>query len=766
MQDLVARLGVSPATIRRDLAELSDAGLVRRVHGGAAPPSAVEIDRPYEEVADDAATAKRAIARRAAELVREGDTVLLDIGTTTGALAHELRGRRVTVVTPSLAVLDELRGDPVVDVVVLGGFLRRAYHSLVGPLTEEALRRVRASTVFLGASGIDAEGWVLDTTSVEVPTKRGLLEASGRIVLLADHTKFPGQGSIRVCDFRSVSVLITTALADPRTLDVARAHGTEVVLVEDEPSPPAAGPPRTVTHRPPLARQPTPATVHPHREGVPMNHHPSQDDRRRQPLRRTVVLALATSVAMVGAAACDRASTSESSPTQNAGAKDVALTITSNSIAGGKNADEADWYEKFVIPTFTKQQAAKGVTVKVTFQPSGVDDEQYKTKVALDLKSKAGADIMALDGIWVGEFAQAGYIKPLTDVVGADVTSWEGWAQIPKAVQANVSFEDKTYGIPAGTDGRILYFNKKLFAQAGLPADWQPKSWQDILDAGTKLKAISGVNPVQINAGTAMGEATTMQGVLPLLVGAGAEIYSDGKWQGDTKAIREVLTFYKALLDQGLESKNFQQAAKGRDQSFAAFADGKVGILLEGDYFWRSVINPKNGDAPMATRDADVGWAFIPAREPGSGVGGTDNVSMSGGGGYFLNPNTKYPQQAWELLQFLGSADAINALLDGSAKVTARQDVNAKVLSSDPLLSFVSEKVLPVTHYRPGLADLPAGLAGAAAGDRRHRLGQERRRGRQDVCRCRREGGRRCGQGGLIVTTAGHPPLQGEAGAR
>ncbi|GAA3694810.1 extracellular solute-binding protein [Terrabacter ginsenosidimutans] len=428
---------------------------------------------------------------------------------------------------------------------------------------------------------------------------------------------------------------------------------------------------------------------------------------RRHGVRRRVLAAAATSLALVGAAACDRSSSTGTSPTQNAGAKDVTLTITSNSIAGGKNADEADWYAKYVIPTFTKQQKAKGVNVTLTFQPSGVDDEQYKTKVALDLKSKAGADVMALDGIWVGEFAQAGYLKPLSDVAGAGVTSWEGWSQIPKAVQANVSFEDKTYGIPAGTDGRVLYFNKKLFAQAGLPADWQPKSWQDIIDAGTKLKAISGVDPIQINAGTAMGEATTMQGVLPLLVGTGSEIYSDGKWQGDTKAVRDVLTFYKQLLDQGLEDKNFQQAAKGRDQSFAAFAAGKVGILLEGDYFWRSVINPDNGDAPMASRDADVGWAFIPAREPGSGVGGSNEVSMSGGGGYFLNPNTKYPQQAWELLQFIGSPEAINALLHGSAKITARQDVNAQVLAKDPFLSFVSQKVLPVTHYRPGLAVYP-----------------------------------------------------------
>jgi len=428
---------------------------------------------------------------------------------------------------------------------------------------------------------------------------------------------------------------------------------------------------------------------------------------RPRATRRTVLSVLAASLTLVGAAACDRSSSTGASPSQNAGAKDVTLTITSNSIAGGKNADEADWYTKYVIPTFTKQQKDKGVNVTVTFQPSGVDDEQYKTKVALDLKSRAGADIMALDGIWVGEFAQAGYLKPLTDVVGQSVTSWEGWSQIPKAVQANASFEGKTYGIPAGTDGRVLYFNKKLFAQAGLPADWQPKSWQDITAAGMKLKAIQGIDPIQINAGTAMGEATAMQGVLPLLVGTGSEIYADGKWQGDTKAVRDVLTFYKQLLDQGLENKNFQQAAKGRDQSFAAFAEGKVGILLEGDYFWRSVINPDNGDAPMASRNTDVGYAYIPAREAGSGVGGSDYVSMSGGGGYFLNPNTKYPQQAWELLQFIGSPEAINALLHGSAKITARQDVNAQVLAKDPFLSFVSQKVLPVTHYRPGLAVYP-----------------------------------------------------------
>ena len=187
-------------------------------------------------------------------------------------------------------------------------------------------------------------------------------------------------------------------------------------------------------------------------------------------------------------AACDRSSGTTANPTQNASATDVTLTVTSNAISGGKNAAEADWYANYVIPKFTEAQKAKGVNVTLKFQPSGVDDEQYKAKLALDLKSKSGADVIALDGIWVGEFAEAGYIKPLSDVVGANVTSWDGWAQIPKAVQANSSYNSKVYGVPGGTDGRVLYYNKKLFAQAGLSVPWTPTSWPDIVDAGTKLK--------------------------------------------------------------------------------------------------------------------------------------------------------------------------------------------------------------------------------------------------------------------------------------
>jgi multiple sugar transport system substrate-binding protein len=396
----------------------------------------------------------------------------------------------------------------------------------------------------------------------------------------------------------------------------------------------------------------------------------------------------------------------ETSTGQNADAKEISLTIGSNAVAGGKNANIAKWTEEYVIPKFIEAQKAKGVTATVKFEGNGADDKDYKTKVALDLKTGGGADIQEIDGIWLGEFAQAGQAKPLADLAGKDkVDAWEGWSKIPQAVAALADFDGKRYGIPVGTDGRVLYFNKKLFAQAGLPADWQPRSWDDVLSAGAKLKAIQGVVPIQLNAGTVMTEATSMQGVLPALVGTGKPIYDSGKWQGATQNIKDMLGLYQKIYSAGLGDPLLQQEAKGRDKSFTQFADNKIGILLESDYFWRAVVNPAVGVAKMTDRDTAVGWAKIPAKQPGAGVGGQDFVSMSGGSVRVINPNTKFPQQAWELLQFMNSFDATKARVSSTPQVTTRTDVNDEVLKADPMLTYVSKEVLPITRYRPGLAE-------------------------------------------------------------
>ena len=420
--------------------------------------------------------------------------------------------------------------------------------------------------------------------------------------------------------------------------------------------------------------------------------------------RRTLALTAVATMALAGCLGQQQ----ESDTGRNADAKDVTLTITANAVAGGKNDLTAKWFTDWVIPEFTKQQKDKGVNVTVKFDGVGVDDGEYKAKIALDFNTDIGGDVVEIDGIWLGEFAQGGPIRPLDDVVGKDaVDAWDGWEEIPDAVQALDEFEGKRYGIPVGTDGRVIFFNKNLFAQVGLPEDWQPTSWDEITAAAVSLKQLPGVTPIQLNAGTAMTEATTMQGVLPLLVGTGAEIYQDGKWQGATKEVKDVLDLYQQVYRGGLGDPLLAQEAKGRDKSFELFAQNKIGMLFESDYFWRSVVDPTVGVAKMADRDSAVGWAKIPAMAPGSGVDGQDFVSMSGGSIRVVNPKTKYPQQAWELLQFMNSAEATKARLGDTAQVTQRQDVNAEVLKNDPMLNFIAEEVLPVTRYRPGLADYP-----------------------------------------------------------
>ena len=384
----------------------------------------------------------------------------------------------------------------------------------------------------------------------------------------------------------------------------------------------------------------------------------------------------------------------------------IELTISMNAISGGKNAAEADWVEQWVIPHFEAAQEEAGVSVEVTFEPSGVDDEQFKSRLALDLQSGSGPDVYTLDGIWLGEFAQAGYVQPL-ERTDADFAAWEGWEQIPDAVQQLATFDGAPYGIPAGTDGRVLFYNRALFEEAGLPADWQPTSWDEILDAADALVGLDGVTPIQLNAGTAMGEATTMQGVLPLLAGVGEEVHGDAGWTGATEGLERVLGLYSDVYGGGLGDPRLQQETQGRDKSFEEFAAGELGILLESDYFWRSVVNPTNGVAPMEDRDEAVGYALIPAAEPGAGLGGSDFVSTSGGNVRVVNPASDHADLAWELLTFMHSAEAFTAFVGDDPRITARSDVNEQVLGGDPMLTFVNERVLPITSYRPALDVYP-----------------------------------------------------------
>lgn len=221
-------LHVSQATIRRDLGRLAADGVVLRVHGGATLPSAPEP--PFAQVETSHAAGKDLVADAAARMVADGDVVLLDIGTTTHRIAARLRGRSITVITSSLAVCGELGTDGAIELILLGGVVRRNYQSLVGFLTAQALAQVRADKLFLGTSGVRNDGTVLDTTVVEVPVKQAMLQASDQVILVADGSKFPGSGLARICGAGEIDTLVTSPGADPTTLATFEEAGAEVWL--------------------------------------------------------------------------------------------------------------------------------------------------------------------------------------------------------------------------------------------------------------------------------------------------------------------------------------------------------------------------------------------------------------------------------------------------------------------------------------------------------------------------------------------------------
>jgi DeoR/GlpR family transcriptional regulator of sugar metabolism len=224
--ELAERFAVSEMTVRRDLGRLAREGKLTRVHGGAVRD---RDEPPFAEIATERRSEKERIGRAAARLVGDGQTIMVDIGTTTLELARQLRGRRLTVITSNLAVVEELFPESSIELVVLGGVVRRNYRSLVGMLAEDALSHLAADVAFLGASGIRSDLAVMDTTMVEVPIKRAMIAAAQRTVLLVDEAKFGMLGSVRICGPAEIGAVVTDAHPGHPGVAALEQAGVEVV---------------------------------------------------------------------------------------------------------------------------------------------------------------------------------------------------------------------------------------------------------------------------------------------------------------------------------------------------------------------------------------------------------------------------------------------------------------------------------------------------------------------------------------------------------
>jgi len=219
---LATRFGVTAQTIRRDLAELDESGKLERVHGGAILRSGT-VNIGYQERAALHAEEKRAIARACADAVPEGASVFLAIGTTTEAVARELRRHAgLMVVTNNMNAANILAENPDCQVIVTGGTLRRSDGGLTGPLTETAIRQFKVDIAVIGCSALDAEGDMLDYDVQEVGVSRALIAQARKAWLVMDHSKLSRTAPARI---ESLAVLDT--LFTDRPLPAALASRCE-----------------------------------------------------------------------------------------------------------------------------------------------------------------------------------------------------------------------------------------------------------------------------------------------------------------------------------------------------------------------------------------------------------------------------------------------------------------------------------------------------------------------------------------------------------
>jgi DeoR/GlpR family transcriptional regulator of sugar metabolism len=187
VDELAVRFGVTASTIRRDLAALTDAGEIVRTYGGALATAGEQSLHERETLA---AVEKAAIAREAERHVRTGQLLLLDAGTTVGALAERLDvWSGITVASAGLTTINALADSAGVELIALGGTVRHISQGMVGPLAEAALATLTADIAFLGADGVTAGRGVCEATAEQASLKRLMVSAAQRVVVLADASK-------------------------------------------------------------------------------------------------------------------------------------------------------------------------------------------------------------------------------------------------------------------------------------------------------------------------------------------------------------------------------------------------------------------------------------------------------------------------------------------------------------------------------------------------------------------------------------------------
>ncbi|WP_405622639.1 extracellular solute-binding protein [Streptomyces sp. NBC_00076] len=380
-------------------------------------------------------------------------------------------------------------------------------------------------------------------------------------------------------------------------------------------------------------------------------------------------------------------------------------TAKSIKVVYWQNLDSKNKLQANHLASMVKQFTKANPGTKVTLVPVTASENDYYTKVQLMMRSPATApDLVYEDTALINSDIASGYLKPLDSYLAG----WSDWSQFASAakVAARGASDGKTYGVPDGTDTRGIWYNKQLFAKAGISVPWQPKTWDDILGTARKLKAkLPDAIPMNLYTGTAGGEASSMQGFEMLLYGTPAgdkSLYdaSQKKWVVGSKAFKDALSFVHTVygdklgppVDQALGA-NFGTAV-----GTELIPEGKLAIDIDGSWM------PNNWGASSAKPWSDwqtvIGTAAMPTQN-GQAPGKT---SMSGGWAWSVPAKAKNPDLAFKFLTTLETKANHAQWNAQNASIAVRTDASSDptYVNSVPTNKFFTDLVR-YTHFRPGL---------------------------------------------------------------
>ena len=218
VNELSKSFDVSRATIRRDLSELEKDGHLRRTHGGAILSGSSKLEPSFKEKEDKLASEKKKIGKKAAEIIKDGDTVFIDAGTTTRYIIDYLTDKKdLTIVTHALHVVNKINDNNLdCELVVLGGNFKRSTEAMVGPIAEDLLKKLRVDKSFIGSNGFNINSGATTPELREAKIKEIALENTGENFLLFDQSKWKEIYFYKFADFNQINYIITDALEEDK----------------------------------------------------------------------------------------------------------------------------------------------------------------------------------------------------------------------------------------------------------------------------------------------------------------------------------------------------------------------------------------------------------------------------------------------------------------------------------------------------------------------------------------------------------------------